>query len=168
MALSKRKRFEIFKRDAFTCQYCGRQPPLVTLEVDHVTAVSRGGTDHCTNLVTACFDCNRGKSDRELNSIPAAAAEQIEVAMEQIAQMKAFNKFLLQARKDLTATVQRLSVFWCDLVSNGQGRLALSGQRLISLRHFATKLTEAGVMESMETAAWRMSQYRKSEEQLWK
>ena len=33
--LSKKIRFEVFKRDAFTCQYCGQMAPDVLLEVDH-------------------------------------------------------------------------------------------------------------------------------------
>ena len=34
--LSKKIRFEVFKRDKFTCQYCGRMSPDVILEVDHI------------------------------------------------------------------------------------------------------------------------------------
>jgi 5-methylcytosine-specific restriction endonuclease McrA len=33
--ISKSTRFDIFNRDAFTCQYCGRMPPVVMLEIDH-------------------------------------------------------------------------------------------------------------------------------------
>jgi hypothetical protein len=60
-AISKKKRFDIFKRDGFTCQYCGRSAPGVVLEVEHIHAVSRGGSDDDTNLLCACFDCNRSK-----------------------------------------------------------------------------------------------------------
>ncbi len=56
-------RFEVFKRDKFTCQYCGKKPPDVTLEVDHIIATSKGGKTTLGNLKTSCFDCNRGKSD---------------------------------------------------------------------------------------------------------
>lgn len=44
--ISKGKRFDIFKRDGFTCQYCGKQPPGVVLHVDHITPVSKGGTNN--------------------------------------------------------------------------------------------------------------------------
>lgn len=67
MSLSKKLRFEVFKRDSFTCQYCGMQAPDVILEVDHITPKSKNGTDEILNLVTACFDCNRGKSNKEIN-----------------------------------------------------------------------------------------------------
>jgi hypothetical protein len=61
MAISKRLRFELFKRDGFTCQYCGQRAPDVILEVDHIVALSNGGSDDPENLTTSCKDCNRGK-----------------------------------------------------------------------------------------------------------
>lgn len=61
MSVSQRKRFLVFERDAFTCQYCGRHAPDVILEVDHIIPRSKGGTDALGNLTTACFECNRGK-----------------------------------------------------------------------------------------------------------
>lgn len=66
-SISKKIRFEVFKRDSFTCQYCGVSAPDVTLQVDHIVPVSKGGKDDIINLVTSCVDCNAGKSDRELN-----------------------------------------------------------------------------------------------------
>ena len=41
--ISKKLRFEIFKRDKFTCQYCGKMAPDVVLEVDHIKPVCKGG-----------------------------------------------------------------------------------------------------------------------------
>jgi len=67
--LSKRVRFEVFKRDGFKCRYCGKTSESVMLEVDHVFPVSKGGTDEPGNLVTACFDCNRGKANKPLSQI---------------------------------------------------------------------------------------------------
>jgi hypothetical protein len=58
-------RFAVLARDSFTCRYCGAQAPHVYLEVDHVEPKSWGGRDDMDNLVTACFDCNRGKRDRD-------------------------------------------------------------------------------------------------------
>ncbi len=62
MAVSRRLRYEVLRRDNHTCRYCGRTAPDVPLSVDHVTPVALGGTDVPTNLVTACRDCNSGKS----------------------------------------------------------------------------------------------------------
>jgi len=61
--VSKRQRFNIFARDGFTCRYCGKQPPHVTLVIDHVIPVSKGGTNDDGNLATSCNECNQGKSN---------------------------------------------------------------------------------------------------------
>jgi len=58
-------RFEVFRRDGFKCKYCGRsEREGAVLHVDHVVPFSRGGTTTEDNLITACSDCNLGKSDR--------------------------------------------------------------------------------------------------------
>jgi hypothetical protein len=61
-------RFEVFRRDSFTCQYCGRRAPTVILHVDHVIPVVAGGTNELANLRTACSLCNVGKGGRRLVS----------------------------------------------------------------------------------------------------
>ena len=66
----KRQRFEIFKRDHFTCQYCGKQPPDVVLVVDHITPVCEGGDTSPENLITACETCNQGKAGVLLGQVP--------------------------------------------------------------------------------------------------
>src|SRR5205814_1100255 len=74
MGLIKRAtRFRIFSRDRFTCRYCGRRAPDVVLEIDHIVPKSRGGRDRLANLVTACFDCNRGK---RASLLPASSSPQ--------------------------------------------------------------------------------------------
>jgi 5-methylcytosine-specific restriction endonuclease McrA len=63
--ISKVLRFEILQRDKFTCQYCGRsKDDGVKLEIDHRIPVSEGGKTTLKNLITSCYDCNRGKSDK--------------------------------------------------------------------------------------------------------
>lgn len=62
MAVSKRLRYEILRRDSHTCRYCGASAPDVPLRVDHVTPVALGGGDEPSNLATSCHDCNSGKT----------------------------------------------------------------------------------------------------------
>ncbi|MCX5365877.1 HNH endonuclease [Streptomyces sp. NBC_00124] len=62
MAVSKRLRYEILRRDRYTCRYCGASAPDAPMRVDHVTPVALGGTDHPSNLVAACEPCNSGKT----------------------------------------------------------------------------------------------------------
>lgn len=89
-AISKKKRFEIFKRDKFTCQYCGSKSPDVVLEVDHINPVSKGGKDVILNLITSCFDCNRGKKDIKLSdlSVIEKSKKQLEEAQDRLEQIK--------------------------------------------------------------------------------
>ncbi len=68
MAVSKRTRYEVLRRDNHTCRYCGRRPPEVELTVDHVVPVSLGGSDAPSNLVAACKDCNAGKTSSSPDS----------------------------------------------------------------------------------------------------
>lgn len=62
MAVSKRLRFEVLRRDNHACRYCGGTAPEAKLTVDHVVPTALGGSDEPTNLVAACSDCNSGKS----------------------------------------------------------------------------------------------------------
>jgi len=72
MAVSKRLRYEILRRDSHTCRYCGASAPDAPLRVDHVTPVALGGTDTPDNLVTSCEPCNNGKSSATVDSAVVA------------------------------------------------------------------------------------------------
>jgi hypothetical protein len=116
MSLSKNKRFTIFARDGFTCQYCGQRPPDVVLEVDHVHPVSKGGGDDPLNLITACYDCNRGKCAKVLKDIapkPDADAAFLKVQQE-MAELRRF----LEAKEERDAlrqeVVEYLQGVWYD------------------------------------------------------
>jgi hypothetical protein len=57
-------RFEILKRDNFTCQYCGGTPRMgYILQIDHIIPLSKGGLTEKENLITSCWVCNSGKSN---------------------------------------------------------------------------------------------------------
>lgn len=61
----KEIRLQVFKRDNFICQYCGK--PIEKPDCDHVIPVSKGGLSIFNNLVTACPRCNRSKGSKTLN-----------------------------------------------------------------------------------------------------
>ena len=79
----KLTKLEIFRRDDFTCQYCGQKPAKLT--IDHVIPRHLGGLHVCDNVVTACPACNHkkgGKTTRQANMLllnipraPDASAE---------------------------------------------------------------------------------------------
>lgn len=58
----KLTRFEIFNRDQYTCQYCGKQTRQLT--IDHVLPRYREGKHTWENVVSACIPCNRHKAGR--------------------------------------------------------------------------------------------------------
>ena len=62
-------RHNIFKRDGFTCQYCGTRQSLT---LDHLVPRSKGGKSTWTNLVTACKSCNAKKGDSHLEETEMA------------------------------------------------------------------------------------------------
>lgn len=103
-AISKTLRFEIFKRDKFTCQYCGSHAPDVILEVDHIIPVSKGGTNELLNLVTSCRDCNRGKTNRQLsdNSAVKIQKQQLDAQQERREQLE----MMLQWRNELDKEIE--------------------------------------------------------------
>jgi len=57
-------RKNIFKRDRYTCQYCGCQPGPTELTIDHVHPKSRGGLSTWENCLLACVECNKRKADK--------------------------------------------------------------------------------------------------------
>lgn len=59
-------RRNLFLRDDFTCQYCGKRCTTDHLSVDHVLPRSRGGSTTWENCVLACVGCNARKADRTL------------------------------------------------------------------------------------------------------
>lgn len=76
MALSKRLRFEILRRDNHTCRYCGSAAPTVRIVVDHVVPEALGGRSVPENLVACCEPCNSGKSSVLPNSPLVADVKQ--------------------------------------------------------------------------------------------
>ena len=75
--ISKKTRFEVLRRDKFTCQYCGATARDTALEIDHVKPVSGGGCNCLSNLVTACHACNRGKGVTVLGDLGKSGFDEI-------------------------------------------------------------------------------------------
>lgn len=120
MAVGRRLRFEILRRDGHTCRYCGAKAPDVTLTVDHVIPVALGGGDEPSNLVTACAACNGGKS-----SVPAdativedvdATALRFAQAMEKAAEWRRVD---VAVQDDLLAEFDSLWLRWRTQAGEG-------------------------------------------------
>lgn len=157
MSISKSTRFEIFKRDNFTCQYCGRQTPLVILEVDHIIPKAGGGTDDPNNLVTACRDCNRGKGAIPLSvqRIQDTRKEEIAREREKQEQIEAYEDFLLLQHQKESQTIEELVDYWASLCDH---RYRLNTDQQSSLGNFLKKLTPLDIREAMSIASQRVRQ----------
>lgn len=106
MAVSKRLRFEILRRDNHTCRYCGRSAPEVKLTIDHVVPETLGGKTEATNLVTACQDCNAGKS-----SVPPGAPLVANVERDAIRWAQAIKVAAASMVEEMWAAEQRNQAF---------------------------------------------------------
>lgn len=112
-ALTQKTRFEVFKRDKFICQYCGRSAPEVVLEVDHIIPVASGGKNDEMNLLTACKQCNAGKKHRELtdDSVISKQKKQLDDLQErreQIIMMTAWREGLLTENTEIVKSIERI------------------------------------------------------------
>lgn len=88
-------RFKVFNRDRFTCKYCGKQSGAdVILEIDHVIPVVKGGTNDIHNLVTACFECNRGKSKKIIDASSVEIMPSLVYMKQHRQQVKEFFKYV--------------------------------------------------------------------------
>lgn len=148
-SLSKKVRFEVFKRDLFTCQYCGRKPPTIILECDHIDPVSKGGSNDRDNLITACFDCNRGKSNNELSSVPMSIKDKHEILIEKDSQIVEYNKLVKKIKrrenKEINAVIEIHAWFYPDFRFTKQFKES-------SIRKFIKELGVDVVEDAMDKA----------------
>lgn len=148
----KSVRFEVFKRDSFTCQYCGRKAPEVILECDHIEPVAGGGSNAVMNLITACEDCNRGKGARRLDErhILEKQRGQVEAINERRVQLEMLSEWHQQIANEGNAVVEILAKRWEATHASGWG-VSDYGKDLI--RKWLRKFTAEELMEAM-AASW--------------
>lgn len=151
--ISKKLRFDVFKRDIFKCQYCGSEPPKVVLEIDHIQPVSKGGKSNIDNLITACFDCNRGKKDISLTISPQNTTEKLLAIQEKEDQYKALMKLQKAIEKRKLKEAQKVN----EVYSRHFPQWYLTDRFLTkSVFLFISQLGINKVVEAMESACERM------------
>ena len=145
MAISKKTRFEVFKRDKFSCVYCGAKPTESELEIDHFTPKCKGGGDDIANLVTSCFNCNRGKSGRVIGDESCLqVAERLQHAAIKAAILHAIRlKVDAEMEKAFRSLVRKIQRGWdCKLTDSQK----------TSLRTFSRKLGPNDISDSAAIA----------------
>ena len=155
-SLSKKVRFEIFKRDGFCCQYCGAKPPKIPLEVDHILPVSKGGGNEDYNLITSCFDCNRGKSNKELSISPISTIKKAEKMKIAQLQYKEIQKLLKKEKEIIESQIQEVE----DVLNRFYEDKCFSDKFRVSVKTFLLKLEVSEVCDSMEKACCKMRNIR--------
>lgn len=149
--ISKRVRFEVFKRDMFTCQYCGQKAPDVVLHVDHINPVAKGGKNEITNLITCCFDCNSGKSDKKLsdNSVVVKQQKQLELIQERKEQLEMVFKWKKSLdridEKTLDQIIKQIELRMKPNTVNEKGRQ--------SVRALVKKFSVEKILNSIDVSA---------------
>jgi hypothetical protein len=126
-SIPKSTRFEVFKRDGFTCQYCGKKAPDVILHVDHIHPVSKGGGREVVNLITSCVDCNTGKGARTLDDDAVIKKQQRQLEelnerREQFEMQKQWRDELQDIAEREADEIQRRVEDICDLPVTPTGR----------------------------------------------
>lgn len=147
-AISKKLRFEVFKRDSFTCQYCGAKAPDVVLQADHVDPVAEGGETSLLNLTTSCQPCNAGKGARRLSDDSAVKKQRgqavaLQAKSEQVAMLLEWQRGL--ARIEDTE-VRKVADFWKE-AAYGFG---LTDSGLLTLKKWIREYGTSEVIDAMQ------------------
>lgn len=148
-SLSPKTRFEVFKRDKFTCQYCGAHPPQAVLHVDHIVSVASGGANDIDNLTTACSVCNGGKGAVSLTAVPSTLAERAKEIKEREAQLRGYRDVVEASH----ARLERDSWLVADVFINQFSKdKSIRRDWLHSIRKFVTQLDVYECIDAMEHA----------------
>lgn len=150
--ISKKTRFEIFKRDGFVCQYCGSNPPKVVLHIDHIIPVVEGGTNDETNLVTSCSACNLGKSARSLTSVPASLQDRAAEIAEREEQLRGYSEIMAAQRERIEDDCWMVAKIFMGHFNLTDG---IRKDNFQSIKMFVQRLGVNETMDSMDLAVAR-------------
>jgi hypothetical protein len=149
--LSKKTRFEVFKRDKFTCQYCGRMAPDVILEVDHIKPVAKGGDNDILNLITSCRDCNRGKGKNLLSQSDVLKKSQKQLL--DMAEKAEQEQMMVDWKKELLSVREREAKAIGDLIISLTGVEEVDDYHLQEIRKMLVRFPFHIVWEATEIAS---------------
>lgn len=149
--ITKQTRFEVFKRDSFKCVYCGEAAPRVVLHIDHIQPVSKGGTNDLINLVTSCFECNMGKSNRLLSDDSAVQKQKSQ--LDDLQERREQLEMMMQWREGLSdlgdQEIEIAKKEWRRITET----YYLSDNGVASLKKLVKKFGLQPVLDSMQKAA---------------
>lgn len=159
--ITKKKRFEVFKRDNFTCQYCGRMSPDVILEIDHIVPVAEGGNNGLLNLVTSCRDCNRGKGKTKLSDNATVKRQQTE--LRDLADKREQLEMMIRWKRELMEVVDKQVQFIADRIESSTD-WTVSDNAKRKIRELINRFSFAEVCDAVEIS---FSQYYTGSKTSW-
>lgn len=148
-AIPEGLRHDIFKRDRFTCQYCGRTVPEVVLEIDHIKPVSKGGTNDSLNLITSCRACNRGKSNKLLSENTVVKKQQAQ--LEELAERKLQMEMLIEWHDEMSK-IEELEVREVENILVTKANIAFNEVGKGWCRKWIKEFSFAEVLDATEKA----------------
>ena len=150
-SIGNKLRFEVFKRDSFTCKWCGKSSPDVVLNIDHIEPVSKGGTNEILNLVTSCFECNSGKSNRLLSddTVVVKQKEQMDLVQEKRNQMN----LMYEWKKGLSEVENESRDLVVDYIKSKCPDINISIQGLGYISQLIKKFDFSSILESVDISA---------------
>lgn len=156
--IPKSVRFEVLKRDKFTCQYCGKQAPDVILHIDHIKPVAKEGTNDIINLITSCGICNLGKSDKLLSddSTLKKAKNQLDELQERREQLDMMMEWQRGLRTLSDDTTNEICRYWEELAPG----FSVNDNGKAKIKQWVRKYSVAEITEAMDIAS---EQYLKFE-----
>lgn len=151
--ISKKIRFEVFKRDNFTCQYCGRKAPDVILQIDHLKPVAHGGGNDILNLITSCVECNQGKGAREISDDTAIKRKQkqAEILAERLEQIEMLRDWHVELANQSNAEIEAVNSLFVSL-TNGKYEITDTYKNL-TIKKLIENFGLAHVLESLSEGA---------------
>lgn len=156
-SIRKSVRFEVLKRDAFTCQYCGAKAPDAVLQVDHINPVADGGTNDILNLVTSCRECNAGKSDRRLSddSVVQKCRAQAEDLQSRRQQVELISRWHVGLAGIEAEAVDALAAFWLRAIGADE-ETSLTDNAKDDLKRLAKRCGHEIVCKAITAAAGKL------------
>lgn len=163
-SIRKSVRFEVFKRDNFTCQYCGAKALDVVLHVDHINPVSKGGDNEIINLVTACLPCNLGKSDRLLSD--TSMLDRQRAQLEDLNERREQLEMMLAWRDELQSFGEETVQLIADRITARMVGHSVNEHGKTVIRKWIKKFSVEEILDALDIAADKLSTAPDQEEVL--
>ena len=151
--LSKNMRFEVFKRDKFTCQYCGKKAPDVILNVVRIKDIAQGGSNNILNFATICVDCCNGLGNGSPND--ETRCREIELQQAQREQLK----FLLEWKTALAKAEEFAVAEIITYINSKISPFSLSEQGAADIKNLCQKFSHKQIIEAIDGASKKYIRY---------